>query len=283
MAKELDTSWFDLKNYEAFKTMSIDGWIYQFIVRDHYHRLERNRLIGDEEHDRELSWVVSTLKPGVIEDSVNYHHDMHNRRAEGVLEGPPFSTASVNSLTSFDLWWMAKNDDLSHVWEACEHTWNFNFKDELNRDLSEIADTPHDFHIKQHSNFDIEPYAHVVIDLSATNEQIQNDLSHWLKHYRQAINDQNQKKLFTQVDFDYWVEYGVIQYLDLMLIAKIEGKKITQNKLARMIFPNEYDVDIVERVRKVTKPTAEWLIKSEIYRALSTQLAYEKVTGMKNA
>jgi len=122
-----------------------------------------------------------------------------------------------------------------------------------------------------------------VINLSATNEQIQNDLIHWLTHYRQAVNDQNQKKLFTQVDFDYWVEYGVIQYLDLMLIAKIEGKKITQNKLARMIFPNEYDVDIVERVRKVTKPTAEWLIKSEIYRALSTQLAYEKVTGMKNA
>lgn len=297
MAKELDTSWFDLKNYEAFKTMSIEGWIYQFIVRDHYHRLERNRLVGSDEHDRELSWVVSTLKPGVIEDSPNYPHDMHNRRAEGVLDGPPFSTASVNSLTSYDLWRMTKNDDLSHVWEACEHALDSSFEVdqdpfeadqdsfevEHNSDLFEIADAPHDFYIKQYSHFDIEPYAHVVINLSATDEQIKNDFSHWLTHYRQAISYQNQKRLFTQVDFDYWVEYGVIPYLDLALIAKIEGKKITQNKLARMIFPNEYDVDIVERVRKVTKPTAEWLIKSEIYAALSTQLAYEKVTGMKNA
>lgn len=283
MAKELDTSWFDLKNYDAFKTMSIEGWIYQLIFRDHCHRLERNRVVDDVGHDKGLTWVISILKPGVIADSPNYPHDMHTKRAEGVLEGPPFSTASVNSLTSFDLWRMAKNDDLSHVWEACEHTWDFNFKDELNSDLSEIADTPHDFHIKQYSRHDIEPYSHVEINLSATDEQIKADFSHWLTHYRQAINYQNQKKLFTQADFDYWVEFGVVPYLDLVLIAKIEGKKITQNKLARMIFPNEYDVDIVERLRKVTKPTAEWLIKSEIYSALSTQLAYEKARGMKNA
>jgi hypothetical protein len=50
-----------------------------------------------------------------------------------------------------------------------------------------------------------------------------------------------------------------------------------------MIFPDEYDVDIVERLRKVTKPTAEWLIKSNIYQTLATQLTYEKVIGMKNA
>jgi hypothetical protein len=97
MAKELDISWFDLKNYEAFKTMSIEEWIYQFIVRDHYHRLVRNSLIGDDKSDECLEWVVSTLKPGVIADAPNYPHDMHSRRAEGILGGHPFSTASVDS------------------------------------------------------------------------------------------------------------------------------------------------------------------------------------------
>lgn len=98
---------------------------------------------------------------------------------------------------------------------------------------SEIAYTPHDFHIKQHSHFDLEPSAHVVINLSASDEQIKNDFSHWLTHYRQAINYQHLKMLFTQADFEYWVEYGVIPYLDLVLIAKIEDKKITQNKMAQ--------------------------------------------------
>lgn len=80
---------------------------------------------------------------------------------------------------------------------------------------------------------DLEPSAHVVINLSASDEQIKNDFSHWLTHYRQAINYQHLKMLFTQADFEYWVEYGVIPYLDLVLIAKIEDKKITQNKMAQ--------------------------------------------------
>lgn len=283
MAKELDTSWFDLKNYDALKTMSTEGWIWQLIARDHYHKVERNRLLSHDEDDRYLSSVASVLKSGVIADDPNYPHEMHNRRAEGVLEGQPFSTVSVNSLVSSDLWRMAKDNELAHVWEACEYAWDSVFEVDRNDDLIEIAHAPHDFHIKQYSHFEIETSAHVEVNLSATDEQIKNDFAHWLTHYRQAINYQHKKKLFTQVDFDYWVEYGVIPYLDLVLIAKIDGKKITQNKLARMIFPDEYEVDIVERLRKITKPTAEWLIKSEICSALSTQLAYEKVTGMKNA
>ena len=38
MAKELDTSWFDLKNYDAFKTMTTEGWIWQLMARDHYYQ-----------------------------------------------------------------------------------------------------------------------------------------------------------------------------------------------------------------------------------------------------
>ena len=124
--------------------------------------------------------------------------------------------------------------------------------------------------------------AHVVIDLSATDEQIMNDFSNWLEYFRKYIDYPTQKKLITQSDFDQWIEYRVIPYLDLALIAKLEGKKITQNQIARLIFPDEYEVDIVERLRKVTKPIAQRLIKNEIQTTLSTQLVYEK-TGMKNA
>jgi hypothetical protein len=94
------------------------------------------------------------------------------------------------------------------------------------------------FFISSSIRIDLEPSAHVVINLSASDEQFKNDFSHWLTHYWQAINDQHQKMLFTQADFDYWIEYGVIPYLDLVLIAKIEDKKITQNKMAQLVFPN---------------------------------------------
>jgi hypothetical protein len=278
VAKELDTSWFDLKNYNALKTMPIEGWIWQLEARYYYYEIQKQeRRHGDELY---LLSTARVLKAGVIPDDPNYR-EMSQWRAESLLEGHPFSTSSVDSLVSYDVWSMAKNNKLNHVWDACQHVDDFLW-DIANEDLSEIAYTPHDFHIKQHSHFVIEQSAHVVINLSATDEQIKNDFSHWLTHYRRAINYQHQKKLFTQADFDYWVEYGVIPYLDLVLIAKIEGKKITQNKMAQLIFPNEYNVNIVDRLSKVTKPAAEELIKNEIYRTLSTQLVFEKANGMKS-
>jgi muconolactone delta-isomerase len=285
MAKELDTSWFDLKNYDALKTMSTDGWIWQLMARVQYHKGVRDSLMSHDEDDGYLLFIADTLKSGVIADDLGHaqHMEMYNWWCQGVIEGQPFSTASVDSLASYDLWRMAKDNDLAHVWEACEYARDSLFEVDRKDDLVEIADTPHDFHIKQYSPFDIESSAHVVVNLSATDEQIKKDFAHWLTHYRQAINYQHKEKLFTQVDFDYWVEYGVIPYLDLVLIAKIEGKKITRNKLGRLIFPDEYDVDLVERIRKTTKPTAEWLIKNEICNTLFNQLSYEKITGMKNA
>ncbi len=112
----------------------------------------------------------------------------------------------------------------------------------------------------------------MTINLFATDEQIKQDFTDWLENSRRMADIKPQKKLFSQVNFDYWIEYGVIQYLDLVLIAKIEGKKITQNQLARLIFPNEHEIDIVERLRKVTKPTAESLMKNQTYKSLSLQL-----------
>lgn len=68
MAKELDTSWFDLKNYDALKTMSTEGWIWQLIARDQYHKVERNRLLSHDkdQHDRYLSSIASVLKSGLL-------------------------------------------------------------------------------------------------------------------------------------------------------------------------------------------------------------------------
>jgi hypothetical protein len=228
-----------------------------------------------------LSWITA-LKAGVIPNHPGYSC-LHDLRVNALSNGHPFSTASVDSLTSYELWEMANDSDLDHVWEACQNSWPVSIEFDRDDSLKNIL-TPYDFYIEQYKPIKNDPFpsAHVVINLSATDEQIKNDFSHWLTHYRKAINYQPQKKLFTQTDFDYWVQYGVIPYLDLTLIAKIEGKKITQNKLAKLIFPNEYDVDTTGRLRDTTKPEAERLIKNNIHRTLLTQLAYEK-SGMKNA
>lgn len=283
MSKELDTSWFDLKNYEAFKKMPISGWIWQLLLRHYYHQEVNYGATHPDQTIRDFLFpLAKNLKGGVIPNSPTHPPESLAFKTNLVLEGHSFTTTSVDSLASYDLWTISNDKKLSHVWEACQHVSDYLFEDDPNEALSEIAYTPLDLHIKQSKNTNFSTSAHVVVDLSATDEQIKIDFAHWLTHYRQAIKYQHKKRLFSQADFDYWIEYGVIPYMDLVLIAKIEGKKITQNKLARLIFPNEYNVDIVERIRKVTKPTAEWLINNQIHSALSTQYSYENVTGMKN-
>lgn len=52
MSKELDTSWFDLKNYEPFKTMSIEGWIWQLEARQ-FNYFDCERLNSKERWNKQ--------------------------------------------------------------------------------------------------------------------------------------------------------------------------------------------------------------------------------------
>lgn len=207
--------------------------------------------IVDENLEEFLSSVVACLK---VNDTCL------------IGEPPKMFRSSVNDLTLFEVWMMSKDERMIRIQpDRC--------KEEVSK---EIAFQPIGLNPGDH-------WASISINLYATDEQIKEDFNQWLIHARKATNNQRQKKLFTQADFDYWIEYGVIPYLDLMLIARIEGKKITQNKLARLIFPDEYDVDVAERLRKVTKPTAQELLSNEVHQTLLAQFSSEKANGIKNA
>jgi hypothetical protein len=204
MAKELDTSWFDLKNYEVFKTMPTEGWVSQLFVRCIYHDFVVGRAIGIFEDGYPLSNTVigANLKVGLIPDEGIYPSEIYNSRAKKVLEGHPFSTTSVNSLTSFQLWRMISNDEFSNVREACQRYSNFILKDGVTEELVEIkkiSHALHDFNLKRYSYYNVSPSAHVVVDLSATEKQIKKDFNHWLKNYLQSINYTKKNYLLRQI------------------------------------------------------------------------------------
>ncbi|MGJ0492756.1 DUF6387 family protein [Methylobacter sp.] len=284
MTEELDTSWFDLKNYEVLKTLSIDEWAEVLSTRYHNYdsliELDRPWRLGKLPNSFLLARATRVKKGIVINDKKNDAHLTY--KVESILKGNSFSTVSVNSLSSYELAQLAVDNNLSQVWEACKHMRELeanlydNDSDLIpNTNLTDIALTPHDDNIRQHLDTSY-PLAYVAIDLYATDEQIKEDFNHWLTNYRREVKHQSPKRLFKQADFDRWIRYSVIPYLDLTFIAKIEGKTITQNKMAHMIFPEEYEVDIVGRLRQVTIPMAEKLIGNKTHEALSAQSVFEK-------
>ncbi len=69
-----------------------------------------------------------------------------------------------------------------------------------------------------------------------------------------------------------WIKYRVLAYLDLKLISDFEGRSITQNKLGRMIYPDEFDIDLTERIRRSVIPCADSLLCFEGMEALYFQI-----------
>jgi len=93
--------------------------------------------------------------------------------------------------------------------------------------------------------------------------------------YRKACGYYSHEKNFTNKNLAEWNKWRLLPYIDLMLVAKANRAEITQNKIARLIFDDELEVDIVDRLRRTTKPKAEWLIREETVTAIHAQIQGE--------
>jgi hypothetical protein len=291
VAEEFDTSWFDLNNYEALKKMTIVDWASVIESRANCYEVY-DYDAKQEDLDWTLQAMADELKSGYF--SVNMLVDGYIKEdyEKEILKHYTFSTSSVDSLRNYQAWDMAKDKDSGLIWSSFQKMrdeWQKPFEDDENHDeLLEVAHSPYDFYLKQYLKLDhITSAVNVVIDLYAPDEQIKKDFSHWLKHYREASGCHVQqklthKKLFTQKTFDYWIKYGLIPYLDLILIAKIEGKQITQEKLGELIFPDDPIENPEYRIRTITKPEAERLMEEATRWSLMKQAVNEKVVREKS-
>ncbi len=361
MAKELDTSWFDLKNYEPLKSMSIEDWALmlqtRYFINDEYDFFIKQKTLGQvddndlytQEYIEKLTGHLKHKRCSLV-DSFEYYTAKSFVNDDDVNNS--FSISSVNSLTVIESWDIAEDSTfgadidyqsiyqktrdkhafqslmLDAIWHrvgkmfcakgeavyakniakeglSAESLLEFekevdkykNEADEGKKELDEYKKEfdddesyqdfirearriPYDFRHKQYFNRDyISPQAHVTINLNATDEQIENDFSHWLTHYRKASGycvpkKKAHEKLFTQNTFDFWIEFGLIPYLDLMLVAKIEGKEeITHAKYGELIFPDESIEDPEYRIRTVTIPEAKRLMEDSTWWSILEQVA----------
>lgn len=68
-----------------------------------------------------------------------------------------------------------------------------------------------------------------------------------------------------------WHNWAILPYFDLVAISKIEGTRMPLHVIAGCLFPDETNVDVVERVRKVTKRKANAIFRWEVTEALRLQ------------
>jgi hypothetical protein len=243
-------SWFDLNKYDSVESFDIDDWFYQLDKRRVIHKFSKE-IPETIERLGVSRWKnvnrIAMKRIASIKDNPILTYEKLKRRA-----------LSVRDASYFDLHLASyTNQSLANVFNLSEDEWGY-----------EMGKTPIVSKPQKGSCFD---RAMLTIDVGATDEQLMNDFSQWLKNHRTITKYKVREKRFTPKDFEKWISNKVLPYLDLTLIANAEDKQLTQNTVGRLLFPNEYNVDLTERIRRSVKPLAELLIDNKTLEALNYQ------------
>lgn len=263
MAEELDTSWFDINKYEKLSSLDLWGWHTQISIRNEIRRnkeaaakwLERikiNPIIDDDDDDDDCE----------VEGEGEDWEVEHDSRF-------PFNTDSVMSTPALFIWNDAQDDRLNDVWACCKLQDTYTG---VTAKQEALITTPYDL-LNKERGIDGMGLTNVHVDLTASDAQIMSDFRHWLTEYRKVAGYESNKKNFTDKNLSEWVQWRLLPYIDLTLVAAIEEKEITQATAAWLIFGNDANkVDIVDRLRRTTKPKAEWLFSDKTEAAIESKL-----------
>lgn len=288
MSKKFDTSWFDLSKYDELKNLDLLNWCCQIWARQHlfdyFVNPDNKEFISTDDSRLLLDNMLlraQSIKshPIIVDDGMA---DLYRRDQQELNDGwlnrdaYPFNSHSIRNVTLRDVCFASDYlpDILLDMFGTEEPVLNVDATDED----SELAQKPFSWCL---GNLDdtasdyintSDAYSWVEVNLNASDEQIVKDFQRWLVGHRKAIEHFSTPKNFTVKMFNDWIDWKLLPYIDLMIVAKQEKKSITQSKIARLIFPNEYDVDITERVRRTTKLNAEWLMRWETLLAIHNQV-----------
>lgn len=124
----------------------------------------------------------------------------------------------------------------------------------------------------------------ITIDLNSDDETLKLAFSVWLAGVRSDMNERF-KKPISEDDFQKWHKYRILAAFDLYQLADIIGVRFTNSQIANALFPpasvpvEDRDVDMGERVRKVTKPLMDQIINMETVRLIRATTRLEKYLG----
>jgi len=113
----------------------------------------------------------------------------------------------------------------------------------------------------------------VSVNLNYTDEILVQHFQRWLSKVRLARQQEFKSKNYDQYDYNDWVQYGVLPYLDLKGWEMENNIQIPNRVMADAIYPRGEGGE--ETVRKTTKPLAESLLSQKLLAHLVGQITLE--------
>lgn len=119
--------------------------------------------------------------------------------------------------------------------------------------------------------YDDSSFAFATVDLNASDDELADDFRKWLRHARETRGVRAAAREFSLNDMQKWADMRVLAYIDLQSWLLLTEQKATNAVLGRVLFPDEFDIGLDDRVRKVVADYAADLMSPHVVRAMQSQ------------
>ncbi|WP_175803710.1 DUF6387 family protein [Burkholderia ambifaria] len=119
----------------------------------------------------------------------------------------------------------------------------------------------------------------VRVNLHCSEEKIVRDFTNWLRRTRERLSISAPRRPVQSRDFEEWSRFKVLPFLDLWLWSRVHDIRIPHQEIGVALFPDELDVNVAERIRKVVVPLAKRICAESFTDALRVQAENEIVLG----
>ncbi|MCX4156643.1 MULTISPECIES: DUF6387 family protein [Paraburkholderia] len=199
-----DFSWLDRRNYMPLETGDLHLW--STVILD---RVELNRFLNAGEQQFVVEQFeklkAAPLKPLGFGISARNTH--------------PASQGSVKVLTAGNHF--ALTDSLSLTCDGTAGALRDRTENKSVIDYSSSVDEA----VQQHDHAWCR-YAHLQIDLHATDKVLEEDFGRWLKAWKAQVPIQKPLKNLLQQKAASWGARGVVPYFDMQMLARLRDKQI---------------------------------------------------------
>lgn len=189
---------------------------------------------------------------------------------------PPMEFPTVTDFTVEDYFWCGEPDDRFQLYKETFDKFRNNVK---------ISDVDRTFLSKptwlmfMECDLGYEENVAVNVNLHSSEDKIIRDFTNWLRKTRACLSISVPRKPVKLREFEEWSKYKVLPFLDLWLWSMVNGVRISHQDMGVALFPNDVDVSVSERIRKVVAPLARDVCAESFTDALRDQARYEIASG----
>ncbi|KVE66881.1 DUF6387 family protein [Burkholderia vietnamiensis] len=194
--------WLDRCNYVPLETGDLQLWA--TVLQD---RVELNRFLNDGQQEfvagQFKKLQAAPLTPLGFKLSVRRPHPASQKSVKPLTSGHHFALSQAFSL----------NPDRK-------------FSDPPNKDEDTIDCSSSVDELVQQGDLAWRRYAHLQIDLHATDKVLEEDFRRWLTVWRARVPIEKPLKNTLQETAAAWGTRGVVPYFDMQMLARLSGKEI---------------------------------------------------------